>query len=134
MTFTCRRKSTRRTLKAAAAMGVTLIINNRPDGEMIGQPKSEEIEAAASRRVSATPIFRLAAQGLPANTQPRFKTRLTIAAERPSPFAVQARVPLWFAHTPLHRAEWPIDQIVTEAAEAGYDVSGHAPAMSLLQE
>ena len=28
-------------------MGVTLIVNNRPDGEDAGQPTSEEIEAAA---------------------------------------------------------------------------------------
>ena len=29
------------------ALGVTLIVNNRPDGEDIGQPESDEIEAAA---------------------------------------------------------------------------------------
>jgi uncharacterized protein (TIGR01244 family) len=32
---------------ALAATGVTLIVNNRPDGEDIGQPESDEIEAAA---------------------------------------------------------------------------------------
>ena len=30
------------------AMGVTMIINNRPDGEDEGQPTSDEIEAAAA--------------------------------------------------------------------------------------
>jgi uncharacterized protein (TIGR01244 family) len=29
------------------ALGVTLIVNNRPDGEDVGQPESQEIEAAA---------------------------------------------------------------------------------------
>jgi len=29
------------------ALGVTLIVNNRPDGEDVGQPDSDEIEAAA---------------------------------------------------------------------------------------
>lgn len=29
------------------ALGVTLIVNNRPDGEDVGQPHSEDIEAAA---------------------------------------------------------------------------------------
>ena len=29
------------------ALGVTLIVNNRPDGEDAGQPESDEIEAAA---------------------------------------------------------------------------------------
>jgi len=31
----------------AAAQGVTMIVNNRPDGEQPGQPDSAEIEAAA---------------------------------------------------------------------------------------
>jgi len=31
----------------AAALGVTMIVNNRPDGEEPGQPPSAEIEAAA---------------------------------------------------------------------------------------
>ena len=32
---------------ALKELGVTLIVNNRPDGEDIGQPESEDIEAAA---------------------------------------------------------------------------------------
>lgn len=34
-------------MAAAAALGVTLIVNNRPDGEEPGQPPAAEIEAAA---------------------------------------------------------------------------------------
>jgi len=34
-------------IEAAAAMGVTLVINNRPDDEVPGQPTSAQIEAAA---------------------------------------------------------------------------------------
>ena len=33
----------------AAALGVTLIVNNRPDGEEPGQPAGAEIEAAARK-------------------------------------------------------------------------------------
>ena len=32
---------------ALKELGVTLIVNNRPDGEDVGQPESDEIEAAA---------------------------------------------------------------------------------------
>ena len=32
---------------ALKEMGVTLIVNNRPDGEDVGQPESDDIEAAA---------------------------------------------------------------------------------------
>jgi uncharacterized protein (TIGR01244 family) len=34
-------------LQAAKAEGVTMIVNNRPDGEEPGQPSSEQMEAAA---------------------------------------------------------------------------------------
>jgi uncharacterized protein (TIGR01244 family) len=34
-------------LAAAVARGVTMIVNNRPDGEETGQPPAAEIEAAA---------------------------------------------------------------------------------------
>lgn len=34
-------------IPALAASGVTMIVNNRPDGEEQGQPESAEIEAAA---------------------------------------------------------------------------------------
>ena len=32
---------------ALKALGVTLIVNNRPDGEDVGQPASDDIEAPA---------------------------------------------------------------------------------------
>jgi uncharacterized protein (TIGR01244 family) len=32
---------------ALKQLGVTMIVNNRPDGEDVGQPESDEIEAAA---------------------------------------------------------------------------------------
>lgn len=34
-------------IDALKALGVTLIVNNRPDGEDVGQPPSDAIEAAA---------------------------------------------------------------------------------------
>ncbi|MCL6741668.1 TIGR01244 family sulfur transferase [Sphingomonas sp. RB56-2] len=34
-------------IKELKALGVTLIVNNRPDGEDVGQPESDDIEAAA---------------------------------------------------------------------------------------
>ena len=34
-------------IEALKALGVTLIVNNRPDGEDVGQPESGDIEAAA---------------------------------------------------------------------------------------
>jgi uncharacterized protein (TIGR01244 family) len=46
-TFVSTRQLTVGDIDEAAAQGVRLIVNNRPDGEEPGQPSSAEIEAAA---------------------------------------------------------------------------------------
>jgi uncharacterized protein (TIGR01244 family) len=46
-TFVFVRQLTAGDLDEAAAQGIRLIVNNRPDGEEAGQPASAEIEAAA---------------------------------------------------------------------------------------
>ena len=46
-TFVAVRQLTVGDVDEAAAAGIRLIVNNRPDGEEPGQPESAEIEAAA---------------------------------------------------------------------------------------
>lgn len=46
-TLVAARQVTPDDIPAIAAAGVTLVVNNRPDGEEEGQPSSAEIEAAA---------------------------------------------------------------------------------------
>ncbi|HET9640769.1 MAG TPA: TIGR01244 family sulfur transferase [Allosphingosinicella sp.] len=46
-TFVFTRQLTVADIDEAAAQGIRLIVNNRPDGEEPGQPSSAEIEAAA---------------------------------------------------------------------------------------
>jgi uncharacterized protein (TIGR01244 family) len=46
-TFVAVRQLTVGDIDEAAALGIRLIVNNRPDGEERGQPPSAEIEAAA---------------------------------------------------------------------------------------
>ncbi len=46
-TFVSVRQLTPADVDEAAAAGIRLIVNNRPDGEDPGQPSSDEIEAAA---------------------------------------------------------------------------------------
>jgi uncharacterized protein (TIGR01244 family) len=46
-TFVFTRQLTAADIDEAAAQGIRLIVNNRPDGEEPGQPSSTEIEAAA---------------------------------------------------------------------------------------
>ena len=65
---------------AAAAMGVTTIVNNRPDGEEPGQPAGAEIEAAArAAGLAYRPISRRrpagAWRGRPPARDPRWRRR-----------------------------------------------------------
>ena len=46
-TLVARRQVAPADIPALKELGVTMIVNNRPDGEDVGQPESDEIEAAA---------------------------------------------------------------------------------------
>lgn len=116
-------------LPAAAANGVTLILNNRPDGEEAGQPSSAEIAAAARaagldyRHIPVSGGFNLddvlamadaldAAQG---------KALLCCRTGTRSTF-------LWA----LARSERGAraEELIAQAAAAGYDLSPIRPHLS----
>jgi uncharacterized protein (TIGR01244 family) len=67
--------------RRAAAAGVVLIINNRPDGEAPGQPANAEIEAAA-RAAGADYLF-LPVVGRPTPEQARAQAGAVAAANGP---------------------------------------------------
>jgi len=48
-TLVARRQITPDDIPAMKELGVTMLVNNRPDGEDVGQPASDEIEAAAKQ-------------------------------------------------------------------------------------
>jgi len=48
-TLVARRQITPNDIPALKELGVTMLVNNRPDGEDVGQPASDEIEAAAKQ-------------------------------------------------------------------------------------
>jgi len=122
-------------VQAAADMGVTLIVNNRPDGETPGQPKSADIEAAAKAAGLAYAHIPVGMRGVtPAHTG---------ALERAIDDAPDG-VTLAFCKTGLRSAlvfayaqarfGKPVDQIIAEAQAAGFDIAGHEPALALLFE
>jgi uncharacterized protein (TIGR01244 family) len=67
--------------RAAAAAGVVLIINNRPDGEASDQPAGAEIEAAA-RAAGADYLF-IPVVGRPTPDQARAQAEAVAAAKGP---------------------------------------------------
>jgi uncharacterized protein (TIGR01244 family) len=67
--------------RQAAAAGVVLIINNRPDGEQPGQPTNAEIEAAA--RAGGADYLYLPVVGRPTPDQAQAQAAAVAAAKGP---------------------------------------------------
>ena len=122
-------------IKDAAAMGVTLIINNRPDGEMIGQPTSAQIEAAAKAAGLAYAHIPVDQTGITPNHTAAFEDVVNEADDgKTLAFCRSGTRSILVRSYAAARFGKPVDQIISEAAEAGYDISGHEPAMTLLHD
>jgi|GEM_PF-61779 len=122
-------------IKDAAAMGVTLIINNRPDGEMMGQPKSAEIEAAAKAAGIAYAHIPVDRGGVTPNHTAAFEQAVDDAEDGPTLAFCRTgmRSAMVFAYAEARFGK-PVDLIISEAAAAGFDIAGHEPALVLLYE
>lgn len=119
-------------IAAAKALGVTLIINNRPDGEEIGQPKGAEIEAAAK-------AAGLSYAAIPVRGMSIGPAEITALAEALS--AREGKV-LAFCRSGTRstvlraylraRDGASADEIINEAADAGYNIAGQKGALIAL--
>ena len=112
--------------REAAASGVRLIINNRPDGEAPDQPVSTEIEAAA--RAAGADYRRLPFVGRPTPEQARAQAQAVASA--PGPVLAFCRsgtrsITAWA----LGEAEAGRDraEILRLASAAGYDLAPVLP-------
>lgn len=104
-----------------AAQGITLIVNNRPDGEEPGQPAGAEIEAAASAAgigYRAIPISQLTPEAIEATRQAFDEAGGPILAFCKS--GTRSTF-VWALARSLGGADG--DTLVTQAAEAGYDLT-----------
>ena len=116
----------------AKALGVTLIVNNRPDGESDDQPSGAEIAAAAEAEGIAYVAIPVTAAGF---SQPQVEAMRQALAAADGPVLAYCRsgtrsTLLWsLAQASL--GEDP-DTIAAAAAHAGYDVSPVRPAMEML--
>lgn len=106
----------------AAAQGYRAIISNRPDAEEPGQPMTEDIRAAAE--ASGLPFVHIPIRGgaMTPDDVARFKAAL---ADLPHPILGYCRsgtrtTYLWALS---QAGERPAEEIITLAAQAGYDVS-----------
>lgn len=120
-------------MKDAAAEGFRLIVNNRPDGEMFGQPKSAEIEAAA-KAAGLSYIHIPVSGGLSMDQLAAFNDAAEMAGGKVLGFCrsgLRSAVLRSYAAALSGRAP---EELVSEAAAAGYDISGHRPALEALSK
>lgn len=120
-------------VKDAAGMGVTLIVNNRPDGEAPDQPAGKEIRAAAEEAGLSYAFIPVDRSGITPDHTAAFEQAWEDA---------EPGVALAFCRTGMRsvlvrsyaaaRFGKPVDQIIAEAADAGFDIAGHRPALQML--
>jgi uncharacterized protein (TIGR01244 family) len=107
----------------AAAQGVTMIVNNRPDGEAPGQPTGAEVEKAAKAAGLGYRQIPVSHRGIDAD-QVAAALELIQSDEQILAFcAVGMRSTILWA---LARAQAgdAADEIIDKAAAAGFDLSG----------
>jgi uncharacterized protein (TIGR01244 family) len=111
---------------AAAALGVTMIVNNRPDGEEPGQPAGAEVEAAA--RAAGLGYVHLPVAGGIAPGQAEAMAAILDAAEGKVLAFCRSGTRstyLWALARALQGADG--DALAAQAAAAGYDLSPLRP-------
>lgn len=123
---------TPREISEAAAMGITLVVNNRPDGEAPDQPPGADIEAAtraAGMDYLAIPI------GGAGFGEPQVEALQNALAGADGPVLgfcrSGTRSTLLWSLARARTGDDP-DTISAAAAAAGYDVSPVRPAMDAL--
>jgi len=119
-------------IDAAADMGVTLIINNRPDGEEAGQPTNEDLASYA------------AGKGIKWAFIPVNPGQMTMEGIESMSFALRDNQKvLAYCRTGTRSCTlWglaeafvggtPTPEILSSASAAGYDLSGMAPTLEHL--
>lgn len=109
---------------AAAREGFTLIVNNRPDGEMIGQPKSADIEAAAAASGLAYVHIPVDGRGLTGDHISALKKALDDAGDKTLAFCASGTRSVFLQAFLAASEGRAADEIIAEARAAGYDLSG----------
>lgn len=117
----------------AAADGFTLIVNNRPDGEAPGQPAGAEIERAAKAAGLDYVHIPVDGRGLSQDHISALKSAIKASGEKTLAFCRSG------ARSTIVRAYMKAadgggaDEIIAEASAAGYDISGHRPALEAMK-
>ena len=122
-------------IRAAAEAGFTLIINNRPDGEMPGQPASEAIKTAAIEAGLAYAFLPVDARGITPDHTGGLERAIDDAPDgKTLAFCRSGMRSILVWSYAEARFGKPVAQIIDEARLAGYDIAGHEPALAMLHD
>lgn len=116
-------------IRDAAAAGFKLIINNRPDGEILGQPKSADLEKAACDAGIGYVHIPVGGAGI---TPDHLDAHLDARRATPGKTLAFCRTGTRSIFLGAYAAASDgiaIDEILAKTAAAGYDVSAHRPAL-----
>ena len=106
----------------AAAQGVTMIVNNRPDGEIPGQPTSAQIEAAAAAAGLGYRHIPVAGGFSPAQVE-EMANALAASEGKVLAFCGSGRRSSYIWALARAQAGDNAEEIVGKAAAAGYDLT-----------
>ncbi len=119
-------------ISEAAAMGIALVVNNRPDGEAPDQPPGAEIEAAARAAGMDYLAIPVGSAGFSEPQVEQLQQALAGAAGPVLGFCRSGtRSTLLWSLAQARSGEDP-EEIAEAAAEVGYDVAPVRPAMDML--
>lgn len=110
----------------AAAQGVTMIVNNRPDGEAPGQPPAAEIEAAAKAAGIGYRHIPVAG-GLSPDLVEAMDEALAASEGQVLAFCASGRRSAFLWALARAQAGDDAEEIVGKAAGAGYDLAPIRP-------
>lgn len=118
-------------LAQAKALGFKSVINNRPNGEELGQPTAEEVAAIAAE-LGLAYVHQPVISGQITDDDIRaFKENISAADTPVLAFCrTGTRCTILWALARANGAD--IDETINAAAAAGYDISGQRPRMEAL--
>ena len=119
-------------VETAKANGVTLIINNRPDGEAPGQPAGAEIEQAAIAAGISYITLPVGAAGISHDMLDQFMAAVEATDGSALAYCASGTRSTILRAFALARAGHDIDELINEAAAAGYNIAGQRQVMEAL--
>lgn len=120
-------------LAAAKALGVTLVINNRPDGEEFGQPNGAEIETAAKALGLTYVSIPVGPMGVSAADLDAFDAALAANKGGVLAFCRSGTRSTIVRALSEARGGRPVEEIIGEAAEAGYNIAGQRRTLEAMR-